>query len=134
VDFNVGSYSTRTEQAFGGEIIARLLGFLRPLESWGNDEMLRVCASNADAVLNMSQDAEYGKLVSIFSGCVFQMGDCSENLRSVREKKWKPCSVQLEAQQVIIIIIMGQKQVLCVAVVEAVLKNDKAVLNLSVLN
>jgi len=129
----VGSFSTRTEQALGGEIIARLLGFLRPLESWGNDEMLRVCASNADAVLNMSQDAEYGKLVSIFSGCVFQMGDCSENLRSVRKKKWKPYSVQLEAQQVII-IIMGQKQVLCVAVVEAVLKNDKAVLNLSVLN
>jgi len=133
VDFNVGSFSTRTEQALGGEIIARLLGFLRPLESWGNDEMLRVCASNADAVLNMSQDAEYGKLVSIFSGCVFQMGDCSENLRSVRKKKWKPYSVQLEAQQVII-IILGQKQVLCVAVVEAVLKNDKAVLNLSVLN
>lgn len=129
----MGSFSTRTEQALGGEIIARLLGFLRPLESWGNDEMLRVCASNADAVLNMSQDAEYGKLVSIFSGCVFQMGDCSENLRSVRKKKWKPYSVQLEAQQVII-IIMGQKQVLCVAVVEAVLKNDKAVLNLSVLN
>jgi len=129
----VGSFSTRTEQALGGEIIARLLGFLRPLESWGNDEMLRVCASNADAVLNMSQDAEYGKLVSIFSGCVFQMGDCSENLRSVRKKKWKPYSVQLEAQQVII-IILGQKQVLCVAVVEAVLKNDKAVLNLSVLN
>lgn len=129
----MGSFSTRTEQALGGEIIARLLGFLRPLESWGNDEMLRVCASNADAVLNMSQDAEYGKLVSIFSGCVFQMGDCSENLRSVRKKKWKPYSVQLEAQQVII-IILGQKQVLCVAVVEAVLKNDKAVLNLSVLN
>lgn len=129
----MGSFSTRTEQALGGEIIARLLGFLRPLESWGNDEMLRVCASNADAVLNMSQDAEYGKLVSIFSGCVFQMGDCSENLRNVRKKKWKPYSVQLEAQQVII-IIMGQKQVLCMAVVEAVLKNDKAVLNLSVLN
>ncbi|GFG35976.1 hypothetical protein Cfor_03559, partial [Coptotermes formosanus] len=62
VDFNMVSLSTRTEQALGGEIIARLLGFLRPLESWGNDEMLRVCASNADAVLNMSQDVEYGKL------------------------------------------------------------------------
>lgn len=86
MDFNIGSFSTRTEQTFGGEIIARLLGFLRPLESWGNDEMLRVCASNADAVLNMSQDAEYGKLVSIFCSCVFQMGDCSEKLRSVRKK------------------------------------------------
>jgi len=82
----MGSFSTRTEQALGGEIIARLLGFLRPLESWGNDEMLRVCASNADAVLNMSQDAEYGKLVSIFCSCVFQMGDSSENLRSVRKQ------------------------------------------------
>ena len=126
----MGSFSTRTEQAFGGEIIARLLGFLRPLESWGNDEMLRVCASNADAVLNMSQDAESGKLVSIVCSCVFEMGDCSENLISVRKKKWRPYSVQLEAQQ---IIIMGQKQVLCVADVEVVLKNDKAVLNLSVL-
>jgi hypothetical protein len=75
VDFNMVSLSTRTEQALGGEIIARLLGFLRPLESWGNDEMLRVCASNADAVLNMSQDVEYGKLVSIFSSCIVKMGD-----------------------------------------------------------
>jgi len=39
--------------------------------------------------------------------------------------------VQLEAQQV---IVMVQKQVLCVADVEAVLKNDKAVLNLSALS
>lgn len=39
--------------------------------------------------------------------------------------------MQLKAQQV---IVTGQKQVLCVADVEAVLKNDKAVLNLSVLN
>lgn len=116
----MGSFATRTEQALGGEIIARLLGFLRPLESWGNDEMLRVCASNADAVLNMSQDAEYGKLVSICCSCVFKMGDCSENLRSVK-KEWRTYSVQLEAQQV---IITGQKQVLCVADVEAVLKND----------
>jgi len=90
VDFNVGSFSARTEQAFGGEIIARLLGFLRPLESWGNDEMLRVCASNADAVLNMSEDAEYGKLVSIFCSSVFQVGDCSENLRSVMKKNGDP--------------------------------------------
>lgn len=57
------SLSTRTEQALGGEITARLLGFLRPPESWGNDEMLRVCASYSDAVLNMSHDVEYGKLV-----------------------------------------------------------------------
>lgn len=90
MDFNVGSFSARTEQAFGGEIIARLLGFLRPLESWGNDEMLRVCASNADAVLNMSEDAEYGKLVSIFCSSVFQVGDCSENLRSVMKKNGDP--------------------------------------------
>lgn len=86
----MGSLSTRTEQALGGEIIARLLGFLRPLESWGNDEMLRVCASNADAVINMSQDAEYGKLVNIFCSCMFQMGNCSENLRIVRKKNGDP--------------------------------------------
>jgi hypothetical protein len=59
------------------------------------------------------------------------MGNCSEKLRIVRKKKWRPYSVQLEAQQVIITV---QKLVLCVADVEAVLKNDKAVLNLSVLN
>jgi hypothetical protein len=59
------SLSTRTEQALGGAIIARLLGFLRPPESWGNDEMLRMCASYSVAVLNMSHDTEYGKLVSI---------------------------------------------------------------------
>ncbi|KAJ4443468.1 hypothetical protein ANN_05140, partial [Periplaneta americana] len=62
VDFNMVSMSSRTEQSFGGETIARLLGFLRPPESWGNDEMLRVCASYSDAVLNMSYDTEYCKL------------------------------------------------------------------------
>lgn len=70
MDFNVVSLTTRTEQALGGEITARLLGFLRPPESWGNDEMLRVCASYSDAVLNMSHDVEYEKLVGTSYFCM----------------------------------------------------------------
>lgn len=65
------SLSSRTEQALGGEITARLLGFLRLPESWGNDEMLRVCVRNSEAVLSMSEDEESGKLVSIFCSCMF---------------------------------------------------------------
>ncbi|PSN57394.1 Multiple epidermal growth factor-like domains protein 8 [Blattella germanica] len=61
VDFSMVNMPTRTEQNLGGEIIARLLGFLRPPDTWGN-EMLRVCASYSDALLNMSHDREYGKM------------------------------------------------------------------------
>jgi len=131
VDFNVGSFSTRTEQAFGGEIIARLLGFLRPLESWGNDEMLRVCVSNADAVLNMSEDAEYGKLVSIFCSSVFQVGDCSENLRSVRKKmETLLCTAGGTASH----HHVSEAGTVCGRCGGCVKKNDKAVLNVFVLN
>jgi hypothetical protein len=65
------SLPTRTDQQQGGAITARLLGFLRPPESWDNDEMLRVCASYSVAVLNMSRDAEYVKLVSILRSCAW---------------------------------------------------------------
>jgi hypothetical protein len=70
------SLPARTEQPSGGEDIARLLGFLRPPESWGNDEMLRVCASYSDAVLNMSHDMEYEKLVCISYSCTCHIPCC----------------------------------------------------------
>ena len=71
VDFSMVNMPTRTEQNLGGEIIARLLGFLRLPDSWGN-EILHVCASYSIAVLNMSHDREYSKMVSIRVICVLK--------------------------------------------------------------
>lgn len=58
--------NTRTEQNLGGEIIARLLGFLRPPETWSDcKEMLRMCASYSSALLSMTQGQDSTELVSI---------------------------------------------------------------------
>ncbi|XP_058820306.1 multiple epidermal growth factor-like domains protein 8 [Topomyia yanbarensis] len=55
VDFNVPSTTTHTEQLFNGQVVARLLGFIRPPEVWeGAGERLRACASYSQAVLRMA--------------------------------------------------------------------------------
>ncbi|XP_055593040.1 multiple epidermal growth factor-like domains protein 8 [Uranotaenia lowii] len=54
VDFNTPALS-HTELSFNGQIVARLLGFLRPPAVWeAAGERLRVCASNSQAVLRMA--------------------------------------------------------------------------------
>lgn len=54
VDFNIPSSTTHTEQTISGEMVARLLGFIRPPASWTNaDEKLHVCASYSQAVLKL---------------------------------------------------------------------------------
>ncbi|XP_063223363.1 multiple epidermal growth factor-like domains protein 8 [Bacillus rossius redtenbacheri] len=59
VDFSMLSPGTRTEQAVGGEVTARLLGFLWPPRPWGDGtDALRVCASHASAVLSLSRPGQ----------------------------------------------------------------------------
>lgn len=55
-DFNaVGGPPTRIEQALGGEVTARLLGFLRPPHTWENvREQLRICVSYSTASLRLA--------------------------------------------------------------------------------
>ncbi|XP_067001504.2 multiple epidermal growth factor-like domains protein 8 [Anabrus simplex] len=63
VDFNIPSLTTRTEQSLGGEIIARLLGFLRPPETWQEThETLRMCASYSSATLSLSRGESQSEL------------------------------------------------------------------------
>lgn len=54
-DFNTLSVSmSRMEQNLGGEITARLLGFLRPPQVWENTrEQLRICVSHSAATLRL---------------------------------------------------------------------------------
>lgn len=54
-DFNPMSGSaTRTEQNLGGEMTARLLGFLRPPPVWQDmKEQLRICVSHSMATLRL---------------------------------------------------------------------------------
>lgn len=54
-DFNTLSVSmSRMEQNLGGEITARLLGFLRPPQVWENTrEQLRICVSHSTATLRL---------------------------------------------------------------------------------
>ncbi|XP_065078697.1 multiple epidermal growth factor-like domains protein 8 [Ochlerotatus camptorhynchus] len=55
VDFNLPSTTTHTEQSFNGQVVARLLGFIRPPPVWeGAGERLRACASYSQAVLRMA--------------------------------------------------------------------------------
>lgn len=55
VDFNMVATNTLMEKNLDGEIIARLLGFLRPPDVWGDGkETLRMCASYSSAILRMS--------------------------------------------------------------------------------
>lgn len=50
-----GGTVTRTEQALGGEITARFLGFLRPPHTWEHvKEQLRICASYSSAILKLA--------------------------------------------------------------------------------
>lgn len=58
VDFNVPSMQgAKTESALGGEMIARLIGFLRlPQDYWDNSmERLKICVSYNSATLNVSR-------------------------------------------------------------------------------
>nr|CAD7427120.1 unnamed protein product [Timema monikensis] len=55
VDFSLVNPTTRIEQALVGGMTARLLGFLRPPESWGDTgEILRMCASHSSALLRLA--------------------------------------------------------------------------------
>ncbi|EDS32341.1 laminin subunit gamma-3 [Culex quinquefasciatus] len=55
VDFNLPSSTTHTEQSFSGQVVARLLGYIRPPTVWeGAGEKLRACASYSQAVLRMA--------------------------------------------------------------------------------
>ncbi|KAJ9576932.1 hypothetical protein L9F63_006498, partial [Diploptera punctata] len=74
VDFSMVNFPSRTEQNLGGEINARLLGFLRLPDSWGN-EILHVCASYSDAALNMSHDGEYSKM-EVVANITAEMSQC----------------------------------------------------------
>lgn len=54
VDFNLPASSTQTEQLFNGEIVTRLVGYIRPPESWKNlGEKLWVCSSYSQAELRI---------------------------------------------------------------------------------
>lgn len=59
VDFMVPSItSTHIDQTHHGEIVARLLGFIRPPKSWEKaGETLHVCASYAQAVLRLAESS-----------------------------------------------------------------------------
>ncbi|KAF7989739.1 hypothetical protein HCN44_008413 [Aphidius gifuensis] len=58
IDFNVPSMQgAKSESALGGEMIARLIGFLRPPEYYwdGNNEQLKICVSYNSATLRVLQ-------------------------------------------------------------------------------
>lgn len=57
VDFMTPGTSTRTEQDIHGDIVARLLGFIRPPAKWKRSgEMWHMCASFSKAVLKLAKD------------------------------------------------------------------------------
>lgn len=68
VDFNAnagGGGLSRMEQSIGGEVTARLIGFLRPPPVWdGAHEQLRMCVTHASAVLRLAQNASSSPMVS----------------------------------------------------------------------
>lgn len=67
VDFNVPSMQgAKTESALGGEMIARLTGFLRPPNYFwdGTAEHLKICVSYNSATLHVSRNDDPDKLVS----------------------------------------------------------------------
>lgn len=68
VDFVTPSSTTHTEQSFSGEIIARLLGSIRPPPTWkGAGELLHVCASYSQAVLRLGNGADDMKVAANLS-------------------------------------------------------------------
>jgi len=65
VDFNVPSMQgAKTESALGGEMIAKLTGFLRPPSTWNSSEQLKICVSYNSATLHVSRNDDPNKLVS----------------------------------------------------------------------
>lgn len=67
VDFNVPSMQgAKTESALGGEMIARLTGFLRlPPYFWHSTiEHLKICVSYNSATLHVSRNDDLQKLVN----------------------------------------------------------------------
>lgn len=55
IDFNLPSQITPLEKSLSGEVVARLLGYIRPPVSWKNSgEVLRICASYSEVVLKVS--------------------------------------------------------------------------------
>ncbi|GLH01298.1 Laminin subunit alpha [Gryllus bimaculatus] len=66
VDFNMLSQASRTEQSLGGEIIARLLGFLRPPDTWSDgNERLRMCASFSSTILRLSHGKTHSDMETV---------------------------------------------------------------------
>ncbi|CAG2069464.1 unnamed protein product, partial [Timema podura] len=75
VDFSLLNPTTRIEQALVGGMTARLLGFLRPPESWGDTgEVLRMCASHSSALLRLASTDNnmdvVGNLTAELSQCL----------------------------------------------------------------
>ncbi|XP_054283597.1 multiple epidermal growth factor-like domains protein 8 [Macrosteles quadrilineatus] len=68
-DFNALSASvSRTEQNLGGEVTARLLGFLRPPQTWENSqEQLRICVSHSNATLRLASLTSHLEVVANLS-------------------------------------------------------------------
>lgn len=62
VDFSLPpASSSQMEQSFNGEIVVRLLGYLRPPQEWKSEltELLTVCASYAQVTLKLSGDSSF---------------------------------------------------------------------------
>lgn len=77
VDFNIPSSHTHTEQSFNGEMVARLLGFIRPPTPRDeSDGMFRVCASYSQAILRMGNSSEL-ELMQIAANLTATETQCS---------------------------------------------------------
>lgn len=65
IDFTTHTITTHTEQGFSGEIVARLLGYIRPPKTWaGSGEKLWVCCSYSEAELHISSEAYVQKMAA----------------------------------------------------------------------
>lgn len=70
VDFSVPSMQgAKTESALGGEMIARLIGFLRPPQDFWDStvEHLKICVSYNSATLHVSRSDDPQELVNCLS-------------------------------------------------------------------
>lgn len=57
VDFNIPTAAANHAEAFNGEMVARLIGYIRPPRTWDNaGEMLRVCTSYSSAILKVTTE------------------------------------------------------------------------------
>lgn len=66
VDFQTPITSTRTEQEIHGDIVARMLGFIRPPNKWiQSNEKWHMCASYSKTVLQLSKNADFGELKTV---------------------------------------------------------------------